>query len=200
MRLSGLALLLLLASAPLGVHAEAPPVAAVDSGLALVDAGTAPAPDSGATLSVAAAQLPLGADGLPLSEPPVVESAAGMLIRTLGVLGLTVALIYVTLHLGARKLLGLAGGKPGLVRVVERIPLEPRKTLYLVEVAGQFLLVGASDQGLTSIGPLDSERLRAAQSAATGAAAPSSFASRLDARAAPSAPPAAESPTPESSP
>jgi flagellar biogenesis protein FliO len=46
---------------------------------------------------------------------------------------------------------GRAGAETGLIRVHESRPLEPGKTLHLVEVAGRFVLVGSSPEGLTAL-------------------------------------------------
>ena len=40
-----------------------------------------------------------------------------------------------------------------LLDVVARVPLEPRRSLYVVEVAGKTLLVGTSEMGLSVLAP-----------------------------------------------
>jgi flagellar protein FliO/FliZ len=49
----------------------------------------------------------------------------------------------------------------GLMDVVARVPLEPRRSLYIVEVAGKALLVGTSEMGLSVLSELDREQVRA---------------------------------------
>jgi flagellar biogenesis protein FliO len=49
-----------------------------------------------------------------------------------------------------------------LLDVVARVPLEARRSLYIVDVAGKALLVGTSELGLTVLTELDRERVRAA--------------------------------------
>jgi flagellar protein FliO/FliZ len=44
-----------------------------------------------------------------------------------------------------RRLYGPAAYGGGRVRVVERVPLEPRRTLYLVEAGEKLLLIGMTD-------------------------------------------------------
>jgi flagellar protein FliO/FliZ len=51
--------------------------------------------------------------------------------------------------------------RPGLLDVVARVPLEARRSLYIVDVAGKALLVGTSELGLTVLSELDRERVRA---------------------------------------
>jgi len=45
--------------------------------------------------------------------------------------------------------------------VVSRIPLEPRRSLYVVEVAGKTLLVGTSEMGLSVLTELDGREVEA---------------------------------------
>lgn len=44
-----------------------------------------------------------------------------------------------------------------MVRIIDRIGLEARKNLYVVEVAGRWLLISASDSGVQLIAELDAE-------------------------------------------
>jgi flagellar biogenesis protein FliO len=46
--------------------------------------------------------------------------------------------------------------------IVARVPLEPRRSLYVVEVAGKTLLVGTSEMGLSVLSELDGSTVRAA--------------------------------------
>ncbi len=48
-----------------------------------------------------------------------------------------------------------------LLGVVARLPLEPRRSLYVVEVAGKTLLVGTSEMGLNVLSELDGDVVRA---------------------------------------
>ena len=48
-----------------------------------------------------------------------------------------------------------------LLDVVARVPLEPRRSLYVVEVAGKTLLVGTSEMGLNVLSELDAGEVRA---------------------------------------
>ncbi|MBW8811375.1 MAG: flagellar biosynthetic protein FliO [Lysobacter sp.] len=47
-----------------------------------------------------------------------------------------------------------------LLDVVARLPLEPRRSLYVVEVAGKTLLVGTSEMGLSMLSELDGDEVR----------------------------------------
>ncbi|MGE0551580.1 MAG: FliO/MopB family protein [Kofleriaceae bacterium] len=48
-----------------------------------------------------------------------------------------------------------------LLDVVARVPLEPRRSLYVVEVAGKALLVGTSEMGLSVLSELDRSEVHA---------------------------------------
>jgi flagellar biogenesis protein FliO len=48
-----------------------------------------------------------------------------------------------------------------LLDVVARMPPEPRRSLYVVEVAGKTLLVGTSEMGLSVLSELDGGEVRA---------------------------------------
>jgi flagellar biogenesis protein FliO len=53
------------------------------------------------------------------------------------------------------------------MRVVARLPLEPRRSLYLVEVAGRYLLVGLGENGApTTLAEIDAATVRASAQAA----------------------------------
>ena len=95
------------------------------------------------------------------------ESVGWMLLRTLLVLGVVVASIYLTLNVGLCKLMGLqavSSGSQPLVSVVERLPLDQRRSLFVVKAADEYLLVGGGEAGLQLLSKLDSEaveRIRA---------------------------------------
>ncbi|MGE0872231.1 MAG: FliO/MopB family protein [Kofleriaceae bacterium] len=48
-----------------------------------------------------------------------------------------------------------------LLDVIARVPLEPRRSLYVVEVAGKALLVGTSEMGLSVLSELDRSEVHA---------------------------------------
>ena len=48
-----------------------------------------------------------------------------------------------------------------LLDVIARVPLEPRRSLYVVAVAGKTLLVGTSEMGLSVLSELDAGEVRA---------------------------------------
>lgn len=66
-----------------------------------------------------------------------------------------IALAVVTLRLLPRR-----GRERGLVRVVARVGLEPRRALYVIEAAGRYLLVGVGDGPMTTLAELDALAVR----------------------------------------
>ena len=65
------------------------------------------------------------------------------LLQTLLALAAVCILAWIVLRWTARRGLGLGAGKR--VKVLERVPLDGRRALYLVEVGERVLLIGAGD-------------------------------------------------------
>lgn len=107
------------------------------------------------TLAQAQTQAPAPADdGGP--------SLGWMLLRTLVVLALVVALIYLTLNWGLRKLMGvkgLPGQGSGVVKVMERIPLDPKRSLFVIQVAEEYLLLGGGEGAVNLLAKIDREAM-----------------------------------------
>jgi flagellar protein FliO/FliZ len=118
------------------------------------------------------------------------------LFRTTVVLCLVIALIYLTLNVGLRKLLGIRPQTYGrsVVTVLERVPLDQKRTLFVVRVAGEVLLLGGADVSLQLITRLDAaevDRQRAETSQPTIQLSPvlQKLLGRKDAAPPPQAPP-----------
>jgi flagellar protein FliO/FliZ len=149
------------AAAPEQAKAAAKPASGEDAAAAV-----APAPSLASTGAPApAAAPPAGARpslddkfSLDTQEPPETESVGWALFRSTMVLGAVLGLIYLTLNVGLRKMMGLrmgGGGRDPLVKVVERIPLDPKRSMFVVKAAGEYLLVGGGDGALSLISKLD---------------------------------------------
>lgn len=151
-----------------GAWAQAP--APVDPGSAPA-AVAAPAPAGEPALPPPVADArPTMEPELPRSQPPDLAAAdldvGWALLRTMVVLGMVVLLAWLTLNVGLRKLMGIrpAVGTQ-LITVLERVPLDQKRALFVVEAAGEVLLVGGGDAGLSLLAKLDKaevDRLRAA--------------------------------------
>jgi flagellar biogenesis protein FliO len=92
---------------------------------------------------------------LPLATAADAYDAPSLLfsvVRTLLALAGVCALAWVSLSWLARRGIGVPGrGKNGRIEVLERIPLGPRKTLYLVRADGRDLLLGTGEGGSPSL-------------------------------------------------
>lgn len=87
-------------------------------------------------------------------------SYGDLLVTSLIVLGAVCVAAFVAVRLFGRFL--SAGRVRGahLLDVVARVPLEPRRSLYVVEVAGKTLLVGTSEMGLSVLSELDAAEVK----------------------------------------
>ncbi len=112
------------------------------------------------------------APGVTATDPASVGSGYGeMLVGSLVVLGLVCLVAWLVVRFGVRRLWATPQG--GVLAVVARVPLEPRRSLYVVEVGGKTLLVGTSEMGLSVLSELDGDTIRA--QVATRAAGARSF-------------------------
>ena len=74
----------------------------------------------------------------------------GPLLKTLLMLGVVVAIAYLTLHKGLGKLVERQNaGKR--VKVVERIALDPKRSLFLIEIDGKQMLLAGGEGGVVHI-------------------------------------------------
>ena len=51
------------------------------------------------------------------------------------------------------------------MKVLARCPLEPRRSVYVIEAAGRCFLIGVGDGPMTVLAELDAEKVRAASAA-----------------------------------
>lgn len=75
------------------------------------------------------------------------DGYVGMLLTTVLLLVVVCVVAFVVVRLLRRGLEGRPVGE-GVVTVVARVPLEPRRALYVVRVGGKTLVLGASEGGL----------------------------------------------------
>jgi len=88
-------------------------------------------------------------------------SYGDLLLTSLVVLGAVCVAAFVVVRLAGRLLATGRSRGAHLLAVVARLPLEPRRSLYVVEVAGKALLVGTSEMGLSLLAELDGGQVRA---------------------------------------
>ena len=99
------------------------------------------------------------AQSLAMDEGP---SLLGTLLRMVFGLAFIIVLIFFTLNYGARKLFNLGPVDGSLVRVLERVPLEPKKSVYVVQVGDEYLLLGVGEREISLISKLDPVQTAAA--------------------------------------
>jgi flagellar biogenesis protein FliO len=88
------------------------------------------------------------------------------LFETLLILVAICGAAWAILRFGVKRLYSPSTAS-GPLRVLARLPLEPRRTVYIVEAAGKALLVGASESGpLTVLAELDERAVAQALAAA----------------------------------
>jgi flagellar protein FliO/FliZ len=93
------------------------------------------------------------------TEPVDTGGSVGwQLVKMMASLGIVLLTIYVVLNYGVRRLMGLPSGmlrRASVVTVLERIPLDQKKAMFVLKAGGEYLLVGGSDGGLSLICKLD---------------------------------------------
>jgi len=103
-----------------------------------------------------------GADGGDPLEPdpaaPIEDlDLVGSLLGIVGWLAAICILFYIIIRSVLPRMARAAGGQGfrmgggKVVRIVDRCPLEAKKTVFLLEVAGRYLLVGAADGSISRI-------------------------------------------------
>ena len=65
---------------------------------------------------------------------------------------------------------GIGRASSGVVRVLARCPLEPRRSVYVIEVAGRCFLVGVGDGPMSLLAELDGARIPASAAAVASGA------------------------------
>jgi flagellar protein FliO/FliZ len=87
-----------------------------------------------------------------------VGSYAAYIVQTMVTLVAVCALAFLVLY-GARR---LGVGRPrGPIELVGLLPLDARRSIYLVKVAGQVIVVGASEAGFTKLGEIPASEVPA---------------------------------------
>lgn len=102
-----------------------------------------------------------------------------MLLETLLALALVCGLAYAIFRWLPR--LQVARSANSMIRVVDRVGLDARKSLFVIEVGGRWLLVAASESGVQLLSELDADELqsRAEEAGAARAASRESLADRF---------------------
>lgn len=102
-----------------------------------------------------------------MSDTGAVGASYGdLLITSLLVLGGVIVAAFLVVRVvgrlvGTGSLAGHRMSRFDVMGVIARLSLEPRRSLYVVEVAGKTLLVGTSEMGLSVLSELDGAQVRA---------------------------------------
>lgn len=76
------------------------------------------------------------------------------MVQTIFALALVCGLAYLIFRVILPRL-AVNYGSTSMVRIVDRIGLEARKSLFVIEVAGKFLLIASSESGVQLVAELD---------------------------------------------
>jgi flagellar biogenesis protein FliO len=93
----------------------------------------------------------------PVDQLAAINSQIVQYIAVLLALAGVLVLAYVTLKIVLPRIFGMKTSGGGPIRVLARYPLEPRKTLYLLEIGTQVLLLATSETGVTYLTALSGE-------------------------------------------
>jgi flagellar biosynthetic protein FliO len=93
-----------------------------------------------------------------MNPPAELPSLGGSIALSFVSLGLVCLLAYLALRLLSRR--GLGRGE-GPLRVLARCPLEPRRSVYLIETAGRCFLVGVGEGPMALLAEVDRAALAA---------------------------------------
>lgn len=97
-----------------------------------------------------------GAESNIVARLAAMSPTASYLVETFVTLLVVCGLAFVVLY-GARRL-GI-GRARGPIKLVGQLPLEARRSIYLVRVGEQVIVVGASEAGFTKLGEIPSTDL-----------------------------------------
>jgi flagellar biogenesis protein FliO len=93
-----------------------------------------------------------------MDAPQDLPGLGGSIAVTFLSLGLVCLLAFAFLRWLNRR--GVTQGR-GPIRVLARCPLEPRRSLFLIEAAGRCFLIGSGDSAMTMLAELDPAQAKA---------------------------------------
>lgn len=92
-----------------------------------------------------------------------------MVLRMLIFLGIVLVLIYVVLKKGLPLLVNPSAYGSRAVKVIERIPVDQKRSLLVVEVQDKIYLLGSAEGQVNVLMELDAEKIKSQQAASKGA-------------------------------
>jgi flagellar biosynthetic protein FliO len=97
-----------------------------------------------------------------MDAPQDLPGLGGSIAVTFLSLGLVCLLAFLFLRWLSRR--GVSPGR-GPIRVLARCPLEPRRSLFLVETGGRCFLIGSGDTAMTMLAEVDPAQVKALEQA-----------------------------------
>ncbi len=111
-------------------------------------------------------------------DEPQREGLVSAFLQMMLVLGLVLALAYLILNFGLRRLMKATNHPQATLKIHARLTLEPKKSIFLVEAGEEFLLLGTGEREVSFLTNLDSEKTRAALKNSATSAGPSNASAR----------------------
>jgi flagellar protein FliO/FliZ len=96
-----------------------------------------------------------------LQEVPEEINFGMLILRMLLFLAIVVALIYFLLKKVLPMLVGMAAFRNQTIHILERVPIDQRRSMLVVEVQGKIYLVGSAEGQVNILMELDPEKLPA---------------------------------------
>jgi flagellar biosynthetic protein FliO len=96
----------------------------------------------------------------PADEIGFINSQAFSYLKLVFVLGAILILAYLSVRFWLPRLSGLRSSSAGPIQIAGRLPIEPRKTLYIIRTGQECFLIGTSDNDihyLTSLNSVQAE-------------------------------------------
>ena len=86
-----------------------------------------------------------------------------MMVQTILALSVVCGLAYVLFRVILPKL-SFSGSANSMVRIVDRVSIDARKSLCVIEVAGKWMLIAISENGVQLVSELDAETAKVSES------------------------------------
>jgi flagellar protein FliO/FliZ len=93
------------------------------------------------------------------SQPPEGVDFGMLMIRMLIFLGVVIALIYIVLRKGLPLLMQAQGFRNRTVKILERVPVDQKRTLLVVEVQDRVYLLGSAEGQINVLMELDRDKM-----------------------------------------
>ena len=101
-------------------------------------------------------------------QPPEEIDFGMLLLRTFFFLGLVCLLIYFLLRKVLPRLVQMPGVRNRTVKIIERLPLDQKKSLVVVEIQDKAFLLGCSENSINILMELDREKIEIKPPVAVG--------------------------------